>query len=461
MYCSKCGAKNDSEAKFYQQCSAKFQPELRPSNPPVPSAVVSQTPLKYAGFWNRFAAVFIDSIIIAIGGSLISLPFLVAKGMSKATTYPFWMILDFIVSLLIGWLYCTLLESSTKQATIGKMAVGIIVTDLNGSRILFGRANGRWWGKSISFLIFGIGYIMAGFTKKKQALHDIMADTLVLARPEGIRTWLTTTIIGGMAVFLLVVIALITFNRQPTRTTDYTQTASAPSSSFSKEQPTSTQPPAMPMQPPKESFADELNRKYGFPRSSSPAEKSSLTQPPSKKESDAVEFNWYKRGHSLSNSRNYTEQDELVVLASEFNNQGVEFLKKGQYNEAIENLTMAISNDKRLYSAYINRGHAYYETKQYQAAMRDFKDASTLAPNDAAPYNWCGVVYYKMELYYEATKYFSQAISVAPEDPILYVNRGNTYLKMGIMFRSYAISDFKKACELGDSNACNMLKGFS
>ena len=179
----------------------------------------------YAGFWNRFAASFIDSVIVVIGGFLPSLPFLIAEGMSTATTYPFWMILEFIVSLVIGWLYFTLLESSTKQATIGKMAVGIIVTDLNGKRIFFGRANGRYWGKVISFLILGIGYIMAGFTRKKQALHDIMADTLVLARPEGVRSWVTTTIIGGSIVILLVGISILVLNLQDVRDARDTQTA--------------------------------------------------------------------------------------------------------------------------------------------------------------------------------------------------------------------------------------------
>ena len=201
--------------------------ESEPPPKPLTKKPFAQPPVKaiYAGLWNRFAASFIDSVIVVIGGFLPSLPFLIAEGMSTATTYPFWMILEFIVSLVIGWLYFTLLESSTKQATIGKMAVGIIVTDLNGKRIFFGRANGRYWGKVISFLILGIGYIMAGFTRKKQALHDIMADTLVLARPEGVRSWVTTTIIGGSIVILLVGISILVLNLQDVRDARDTQTA--------------------------------------------------------------------------------------------------------------------------------------------------------------------------------------------------------------------------------------------
>ncbi len=78
------------------------------------------------------------------------------------------------------WLYFALMESSVKQGTLGKMALGIIVTDANGNRISFGRATGRYFGKIISGAILCIGYIMAGFTEKKQALHDMIAGCLVV-----------------------------------------------------------------------------------------------------------------------------------------------------------------------------------------------------------------------------------------------------------------------------------------
>jgi uncharacterized RDD family membrane protein YckC len=79
-----------------------------------------------------------------------------------------------------GWLYFALMESSAKGATLGKMALGLRVTDLSGNRISFGRATGRYFGKIVSGMIFSIGYIMAGFTQQKQALHDIMAGCLVV-----------------------------------------------------------------------------------------------------------------------------------------------------------------------------------------------------------------------------------------------------------------------------------------
>jgi uncharacterized RDD family membrane protein YckC len=87
------------------------------------------------------------------------------------------------VSVLGQWLYYAYLESGEKQATWGKQILSLYVTDLAGNRISFGRASGRFFAKIISGLIpLGIGYIMAGFTERKQALHDMIASCLVLRR---------------------------------------------------------------------------------------------------------------------------------------------------------------------------------------------------------------------------------------------------------------------------------------
>ncbi|MBX2930090.1 MAG: RDD family protein [Saprospiraceae bacterium] len=129
---------------------------------------------EYAGFWLRVAAYLIDSIIIGIpmyiiygtiGGS-----FLEPNALSQ------------VIGGVLGVFYFIYLESSEKQATFGKQAVGIIVTDMDGNRITGGQAAGRYFGKIVSGLILLIGFMMAGFTDKKQALHDIMANTLVVRR---------------------------------------------------------------------------------------------------------------------------------------------------------------------------------------------------------------------------------------------------------------------------------------
>jgi uncharacterized RDD family membrane protein YckC len=89
-----------------------------------------------------------------------------------------------LLALILQWLYFALMESSKNQATLGKMIVGIIVTDLYGNRISFGKASGRFFGKILSGLILNIGYIIAAFTEKKQALHDMIAGCLVVNKAE-------------------------------------------------------------------------------------------------------------------------------------------------------------------------------------------------------------------------------------------------------------------------------------
>lgn len=126
-----------------------------------------QTSVAYAGFWIRFLAAIIDSILVY--GAL----YLIRHGDGSG-------FLSNVTSMVVAWLYYALLESSPKQATIGKMVVGIIVTDENGKRISIMRATGRYFAKILSAVILCIGFIMIAFTEKKQGLHDMLADTLVI-----------------------------------------------------------------------------------------------------------------------------------------------------------------------------------------------------------------------------------------------------------------------------------------
>jgi len=88
--------------------------------------------------------------------------------------------LDATLSVAICWIYFATLQSSSWQATVGKKTLGIKVVDKNGGRISFGTATVRYFGKSLSGIIFCIGYMMAGWTKKKQGLHDMIASTYVV-----------------------------------------------------------------------------------------------------------------------------------------------------------------------------------------------------------------------------------------------------------------------------------------
>ena len=127
----------------------------------------------YAGFWRRVAAYIIDGLILSI--VLVPLALVFSDPDQQATAYS-------PLSTLISWLYFAFMESSQRQATVGKMALGVIVTDLEGNKIGFGRATGRYFAKILSALILGIGFIMVAFTAKKQGLHDMIASTLVVKK---------------------------------------------------------------------------------------------------------------------------------------------------------------------------------------------------------------------------------------------------------------------------------------
>ena len=131
--------------------------------------------MEYAGFWRRFVAWFIDNILLSIVFWLLVLILASIGGDGGA-------VIAYLIGIVGIFVYFAYFESSESQATVGKMALGIQVTDVNGQRVSFGKALGRNLGKIISALIIYIGYIMAAFTEKKQALHDIMAGTLVVKK---------------------------------------------------------------------------------------------------------------------------------------------------------------------------------------------------------------------------------------------------------------------------------------
>ena len=86
------------------------------------------------------------------------------------------------VAIAISWAYFAVLESSPASGTLGKVALGVYVADLHGDPISFGRAAFRNGLKSVSWLLLGAGWVLAAFTPRKQALHDVMAGTLVLRK---------------------------------------------------------------------------------------------------------------------------------------------------------------------------------------------------------------------------------------------------------------------------------------
>ena len=139
--------------------------------------------MSYAGFWKRFFAVIIDSLILSflMFFFMFFVGFFIGGMFSEPETMVQFSNFGMLINVVIIWLYFALQESSAWQATLGKRLLGIYVTDTDGERISFGRATIRYFSKYLSS-IFMIGFIMAGITEKKQGLHDMIADTLVVNR---------------------------------------------------------------------------------------------------------------------------------------------------------------------------------------------------------------------------------------------------------------------------------------
>ena len=155
-----------------------------------------QNPVLYAGFWWRFLAHIIDNILISFAAGIFIFPIMgifglsmfsmMESGMDIEDNPVFWGSLIsmysaiFFLTLVLNWLYFAIMESSKSMGTVGKLLLKIKVTDYDYQRVSFGRATGRFFGKYVSSFILLIGYIMAAFTERKQALHDLMASCYVI-----------------------------------------------------------------------------------------------------------------------------------------------------------------------------------------------------------------------------------------------------------------------------------------
>ncbi|CAM3685234.1 RDD family protein [Mesobacillus zeae] len=162
---------------------------------------VSLEERKYGGFWIRVAAYLVDYIIVSIPMSIVffllfstlsseSLDLLMNPELATSQLMLEQAIFELFGVFAIVWLICMFISilyfagmhASKVQGTVGKMLLGLKVTDYEGNRISFWRGLGRYFAMYLSSVIFMIGFIMAGVTEKKQGLHDLIASTLVVKK---------------------------------------------------------------------------------------------------------------------------------------------------------------------------------------------------------------------------------------------------------------------------------------
>ena len=180
----------------------------------------------HAGFLRRWAAIFLDQLLLP--GALYLLVFIVLLVAGAAGGFAFgpraepppWLVWGYLVAValyyVVAGLYYSLMESSASQATLGKMALGIKVTDEHGQRLAFPHALGRWFAAGLSYLTLYIGFLAAAFTERKQALHDLVAKTLVVDKwaytdtPERQQRGLNGCLIAFLVVMaLMIALALL------------------------------------------------------------------------------------------------------------------------------------------------------------------------------------------------------------------------------------------------------------
>ncbi len=179
--------------------TAADNPYAAPNAPLQPLPQTNAAALEdFAGFWKRVAAYILDAIILQIPNYIImkmmggdAAQETMRQAMQASPGDPHVMLAAYgqfystmgtaiLITSVLSWLYFAVCESSAWQATVGKLALGIRVTDMHGERISFLRALGRYPAKFLSAIILGIGFLMVGWTRRKQGLHDMIVDTLVL-----------------------------------------------------------------------------------------------------------------------------------------------------------------------------------------------------------------------------------------------------------------------------------------
>ncbi|MFZ5723688.1 MAG: RDD family protein [Pseudomonadota bacterium] len=208
MHCPSCYKKIGDDDRNCPHCGTSLSLFNPPSSNPSTRAI-QEGEAEYAGFWVRAAAHILDGFIIGFASLLVLVPLMFVIGWpQQAMAEPGRMggadAVIQLISIGMAWLYYALLESSAGRSTFGKRLLGLQVSDMQGEQITFARATGRYFATLLCYITFLVGFIMAAFTARKQALHDMAVGTVVTYRPGASRK--TGCVIALVAAFLIVTV---------------------------------------------------------------------------------------------------------------------------------------------------------------------------------------------------------------------------------------------------------------
>jgi uncharacterized RDD family membrane protein YckC len=195
--CASCGSARQAYGRYCLFCGDVLSeptvkvvvspqaatPREQPKNP--------APPVEYGGFWLRTWAGLIDVALEAIGALVVTFAIDFAfSRVGRMLGYEPWIskfaagFAYILVLSIIAWLYCAFSESSPRKATIGKRIMGLQLVTADGGKVSFGQATVRHFMKFLSLFTAGVGFMMAGWTKRRQALHDIPCDCFVVRAPQ-------------------------------------------------------------------------------------------------------------------------------------------------------------------------------------------------------------------------------------------------------------------------------------
>lgn len=207
MFCPRCGKETESEGKFCQWCGGDMR--AAPPRAVLRKKVGEISTEQYAGLARRLGSAFIDLIflvifdlilvgVVTVASGILLRPSPFSEALLQITQYSrhiprtdaYGNVINAVVPnqilfsaavliLFVPWIYFAYLESSRNQATLGKLAARIAVTDMKGNRITFARATLRFFAMFLSWVTLCVGFIIPAFTRYKQSLHDIIAGTLM------------------------------------------------------------------------------------------------------------------------------------------------------------------------------------------------------------------------------------------------------------------------------------------
>jgi uncharacterized RDD family membrane protein YckC len=208
MYCARCGYNNPVTAKICKNCELDLQ-----ATATTPDRAVQPEELTYAGFWLRFFAAFLDVLVLGatIILMLVSIAVVIAfNGRDYIIHDPLLVSIFYWAMFLLAVSYHVFMLSGIHGATFGKRWMNIKVLDTRGGRLTAPRALGRLIARPFSYLLLMTGFLMQPFTPRKQALHDLIAGTIVIRANNSKKISVMASLL--VLFFVLMVPALAIFS---------------------------------------------------------------------------------------------------------------------------------------------------------------------------------------------------------------------------------------------------------